>query len=229
MDEMTSAAPEAATTTTETAAPSAAESTVSAGVSAADVSSSAGSAQPDWKSQYEALHSNYSSLQGQLSEYQQAQQQYQQQMQQFMLKTFAPEQYQRMQQPTYVTADMMQRQIAQMQNDFKVQQLANQFSGELASAKEKFSEVFDQFPGAEQYIASQWERSNKSVAQIAKELNDQLAKVYEKRQAAVLQQKQTVAQKTSGSPRASGTPSNAGPKGGGFRGMLGRLRNGAGE
>jgi hypothetical protein len=215
---------ETATTTTETSAPST-ESTASV-ETAAPVATTPSVESVDYKAQFEALQSEmgqYKQYLGQLS-------QQNQEFQKRFTQAFMPQEYERQNQPKYVTADDLQKQFRAMQQHQEASILASQFRGELSSVKEKFSDLFTEFPGAEEYIKNQWANSNKSVTEIAKDLKTTLDKAYEARQSKYISQKQTLEKETKSIPRAAGASSNgAKTKGGGMQSFLNRIRAGSGD
>lgn len=167
------------------------------------------SAQPaapefDYRSAYEEARQKTAAYEQALRQQYQQQQEFQQRFQQ----AFFPQQQKP---PQYVTADSLREFQQNLSREFEAKQTIRQYQSEMSAAKEKFADLFSEIPDAEELIAARWqspaaEKAGKSVLQIAKEMDDMLAKSFEKRQAKYVSGKEKVAVATKGSPRAGGAP-----------------------
>ncbi len=204
----------------ETAAPS--TETAAAPVETAAPAQAAAPAAPD-----------YGAIQQELGQYRQFFQQYQQsqtenekryrEMQEVMLRTFAPEEYQRKQQPRYVTEEHLTQMQERMRQEAQSSAMAMHLRTELSSVKEKFSEVFDHYD--EDDVLRRWQKTGEPLSKICKSLEEKIAKDFEKRQAKFMSAKQVVAETTKGSPKGGGVPAPTAKNGRGFSGLRQSIRD----
>ena len=166
--------------------------------------------------QYETYFKN-------LQQQQEAQAKQYQQLQQVMLQTFAPDHYQRMNQPRYLTEEQAQQQFERYRQEAQASAMAMAVRTELASAKEKFADVFEAYE--EDDILRRWQKTGESIASICKKLEERTAKEFEKRQAKFMAAKQQVAETTKGSPKSGGAPAPSTKTGRGFSGLRQVIRD----
>lgn len=210
--ESQASATEATSATSETAAP----------VETAAPAQTSAPAAPDYGALTERL-GQYETYFKNLQTQQEAQAKQYQQLQQVMMQTFAPQEYQRMQQPRYVTEEQIQQQFERVRQEAQSSAMAMALRTELAAAKEKFSDVFDAYE--EDDILRRWQRTGEPIAAICKKLEEKSAKDFEKRQAKFMAAKQQVAETTKGSPKGGGSPAPSTKTGRGFAGLRQTIRD----
>jgi hypothetical protein len=136
----------------------------------------------------------------------------QSEMRDLWLRQLDPEGYARRTAPRFVTEEQLEAVKAEAEQKAQMAVLVQQVRGDLESAKEKFPEVFSDIPGADSLILQRWQETGERPTKIAKDLNEALAKSFERRQAKHMADKSKVEEATRGSPR-SGTAPSSGPKG----------------
>jgi hypothetical protein len=158
--------------------------------------------EPDWKQAFQSL---YQTFEGHTK----SQQEQFEALKKVMLQTFAPDALKEQSAPKYVTQEDFQRAVAQQRQYAENQRIFAQYQSELASAREKYPDLFSH-PWAEAAIREAWvspanEKAGKTAVQIAKEYTEQLDKAFLAKQAKQMQGKQVVAEQVRGTPQKSGT------------------------